>query len=175
MWRVLLESSLHGRRPGLAPSPCQPVPIPSILDRVGSSSVRLGHSELVVPDSRPGLSFVDRPLLPLRLDLRRGPVLAGRSMSGLRPIRNGMPTGSVLSHADFQPRFRQRGLSPLLLTPSRSILSLFPSRFPFIFVGIVPRLLVVVFHLIGLTWAHGLDCCSLRNRLKGLLSTPVFF
>ena len=79
-----------------------------ILDWVGSCSIRHGHSEIVVPDFGPGLSFADRPPLPHRLSSCHGLVFAGRSTSG-----------SVLTHADFQLLCLRRGLSLLLLAPSR--------------------------------------------------------
>ena len=49
-----------------------------------------------------------------------------------------------------------------------SILSLSAIYFPSFFVGIVPGFLAAVFHLIGLTWVHGPDCRSLRNRCGGI-------
>ena len=86
----------------------------------------------------------------------------------------------VLAEAEYRPDRSSVMLIPdpvpfLFLSIRRDLLfSLSACRFPSFFAGVVPGLLVVVFHIIGLTWAHGPDCRFLRNRFKGLLSAPDF-
>ena len=116
---------------------------------VGSSFVRLGDSELVIPNSRPRLSFADRPLVPLRLGLRRGPVLARRSMPGLPPIQSGIVTdrSSVMSTSDLV--FLGAALCLFFLLCWGSVLSLYVRRFPSIFASIVSGLPTTVVSGIG--------------------------
>ena len=98
--------------------------------------------------------------------------LVERSISGSLSIRIGMPFGSVPGRVDFRFCSLRRRLSFPLSLCRGSVFDLLTGRFLSFFAGIVLGLLVAVFHLLGLTWAHGPDCRVLQILCGGLFSAP---